>query len=88
MHSDFEKPINLGTSEYVTIDELVDTVIEISSKKLDKKYVEEPVGMQSRNFSKKRILSLGWEPKVSLTEGMDRTYSWINEQVKAKQKLG
>ena len=88
MHSDFEKPINIGTSEYVTVDELVNTVIEISGKKLGKKYVEGPVGVQSRNFSKKRILSLGWEPKVSLKEGIDRTYRWINEQVKAKQKLG
>lgn len=88
MHSDFEEPINIGTSEYVTVDELVDTVIEISGKKLDKKYVEGPVGVQSRNFSKKRILSLGWEPKVSLKEGIDRTYSWIDELVKAKQKLG
>jgi len=85
IHSDFEEPINIGTSEYVTVDELVDTVIEISGKKLDKKYVEGPVGVQSRNFSKKRILSLGWKPKVSLKEGIDRTYSWINEQVMASR---
>jgi GDP-D-mannose 3',5'-epimerase len=85
MHSDFEEPINIGTSEYVTIDELVDTVIIISGKKIAKKYVEGPVGVQSRNFSKKRILSLGWEPKVSLTEGLTHTYRWIKEQVRASE---
>ncbi len=88
MHSDFGKPINIGSSEYVTVDELVDTVIEISGKKIDKKYVEGPVGVQSRNFSKKRILSLGWVIKASLKEGIDRTYRWINEQVMAAGKPG
>ncbi len=87
MHSDFEKPINIGSSEYVTVNELVDTVIEMAGKKIEKKYVEGPVGVQSRNFSKKRILSLGWEPRVILTKGIDRTYRWINEQVMATGKL-
>ena len=82
MRSDLEVPTNIGTSEYVTIDELVDEIIEISGKKLAKKYVEGPVGVQSRNFSKERILSLGWEPKVNLKEGLARTYRWIEGQVR------
>ena len=82
MRSDLEVPTNIGTSEYVTIDELVDEIIEISCKKLAKKYVEGPVGVQSRNFSKERILSLGWEPKVNLKEGLARTYRWIEGQVR------
>jgi len=87
MHSDFEEPTNIGTSEYITVDELVNMIIKISGKKIKKKYVEGPVGVQSRNFSKKRILSLGWQPKVSLIEGISRTYRWIEEQVKASRKF-
>jgi GDP-D-mannose 3',5'-epimerase len=64
------------------VDELVNTVIEVSGKKIHKKYVEGPVGVQARNFSKERIKSLGWEAKVSLKEGIARTYAWIEAQVK------
>jgi GDP-D-mannose 3',5'-epimerase len=82
MHSDFEDPVNIGSSQYVTVDELVDTVIEVSGKTIHKKYVEGPVGVQARNFSKARIHSLGWEAKFSLKEGIERTYPWIERQVK------
>lgn len=84
MHSDIKEPTNIGTNEYVTVDELVDTVIEASGKKISKKYIEGPVGVKSRNFSKKRIRSIGWEPKISLKGGIDKTYSWIEGQVELK----
>ena len=80
MQSDLEGPVNLGGDEYVTIDKLVDIVIEVSGKDIIKKYVEGPVGVQARNFSKARILSLGWEAKVSLGEGIEQTYRWIESQ--------
>ena len=83
MHSDLEGPTNIGSSQYVTVDELVDTVIEIAGKEIRKKYVEGPVGVQARNFSKAHIHSLGWEAKVSLKEGIEYTYPWIEAQVKA-----
>jgi len=85
MHSDLEDPVNIGSSEYVTVDELVETVIEVSSKKINVKHVEGSVGVQVRNFSKARIHSLGWEAKVPLKEGISRTYRWIEAQVKAQQ---
>jgi len=81
MHSDLEGPVNLGSSEHVTVDELVETVIEVSGKAVHKKYIEGPVGVQARNFSKKRIHSLGWRPSISLREGIARTYPWIKMQV-------
>jgi nucleoside-diphosphate-sugar epimerase len=81
MQSDLEGPVNIGSPEYVTVDQLVDTVIEVSGKRIRKKYVEGPVGVQARNFSKARIHSLGWEAKVSLREGITRTYPWIEAQV-------
>jgi GDP-D-mannose 3',5'-epimerase len=82
MHSNLKGPVNIGSSQYVTVDELVDTVIEVSGKTIHKKYVEGPVGVQARNFSKARIHSLGWEAKFSLKEGIERTYPWIEKQVK------
>ena len=81
MQSDLEGPANIGGDEYVTVSELVDTVIEVSGKRIRKKHVEGPVGVQSRNFDKARIKSLGWEAKISLREGIARTYSWIEGQV-------
>jgi len=87
MQSDLEGPVNIGSSEYVTVDQLVDTVIEVAGKNIYKRYVQGPVGVQARNFSKVRIRSLGWEAKVSLKEGIARTYSWIEAQVK-KENAG
>src|SRR6058998_3607380 len=77
MQSNLEGPVNIGGDEHVTVAELVDTVIEVSGKKIRKKYVEGPVGVQSRNFDKARIKSLGWEAKTSLREGIARLYPWI-----------
>lgn len=85
MQSDLEGPVNIGSSEYMTVDELVKTVIEVSGKRINVKYIEGPVGVQARNFSKARIHSLGWKAKASRKEGISRTYSWIEPQVKAQQ---
>jgi nucleoside-diphosphate-sugar epimerase len=83
MHSDLEGPVNIGSPEYVTVDELVATAIGISGKTIDVKHVDGPVGVQSRNFSNDRIYSLGWKAQVTLKEGVGRTYPWIEEQVRA-----
>ena len=81
-HSDLEGAVNLGGNEYVTVAELVQTVIEVSGKEIQIQYVEGPVGVHSRNFQKARSESLGWEAKVSLKEGIGQTYPWVEEQVK------
>jgi GDP-D-mannose 3',5'-epimerase len=83
MQSDLEGPANIGGEEYVTVDELVETVIDASGKEIQVEHVKGPVGVQARNFSKARIKSLGWEAKVSLKEGIEQTYAWIEEQVRA-----
>jgi nucleoside-diphosphate-sugar epimerase len=83
MQSDLEGPVNIGGDEHVTVAELVDTVIEVSRKKIRKKYVDAAVGVQSRNFSRGRIKSLGWQARISLREGIARTYPWIEAQVRA-----
>ncbi len=87
MKSDLEGPVNIGSPEYVSVKELVDTVIEVAGKKLKIKWVEGPVGVQSRNFSNERIYSLGWKAKFSLKEGISLTYPWIKEQVKKSKHL-
>jgi len=78
--SDLEGAVNLGGEEYVTVNQLVQNVIEISGKNLSVKHVDGPVGVHSRNFSKARSRSLGWEAKVLLREGIAHTYAWIEEQ--------
>ena len=80
MQSDLEGPTIIGGDEYVTVDELVETVIKASGKKIDVEHVEGPVGVQARNFDKSRINSLGWEAKTSLKQGIGRTYDWIEQQ--------
>jgi nucleoside-diphosphate-sugar epimerase len=85
MQSDLSGPTNIGTPEYLTVDELVALVIETSGKQLSVRHVNGPVGVQARNFSNQRIFSLGWKPRVLLREGIARTYPWIEQQVKARR---
>src|SRR5499426_2505303 len=81
MQSNITVPANIGSTEYVSVRELVETVIEISGKQLTIKYVAGPVGVQSRNFSNARIYSVGWRPKTSLRDGLATTYEWVKQQV-------
>ncbi len=81
MHSDLASPVNLGSAEYVSVKELVNVVIRVSGKKINVKYVAGPVGVHFRNFSCKKMKSIGWQPRVSLEAGIRRTYDWISEQV-------
>jgi GDP-D-mannose 3', 5'-epimerase len=81
MNSDLREPINLGSSELVTINELVDLVEEIADVKLKRNYdLGAPKGVRGRNSDNTLIRQrLGWEPGVSLRDGMARTHAWILE---------
>jgi len=81
MHSDLEGAVNIGCPQYVSVNELVDTVAEVAGKRIHIKHIEGPVGVQSRNFSNERIYSLGWKSQFYLKDGISRTYPWIAEQV-------
>jgi GDP-D-mannose 3', 5'-epimerase len=83
--SSLEGAVNLGGEEYVTVKELTETAIEVSGKDVGIRYVDGPVGVHSRNFCKGRSRSLGWQARVSLREGISRTYPWIRAQVEAFQ---
>lgn len=84
MHSDLDGPVNIGCPQYVSVSELVATVAEVAGKKINVKYIEGPVGVQSRNFSNERIYSTSWRAKYYLKEGISLTYPWIEAQVKAR----
>jgi nucleoside-diphosphate-sugar epimerase len=84
MRSDLEVPANIGSPEYVSVRELVETVIAHSGKQVGVRYVPGPVGVQSRNFSNARIYSLGWHAATSLRDGIGVTYRWIEQQVRSR----
>lgn len=71
--------MNIGTDRLVTIDELADMIIKISGKNIIKKYdFSAPQGVRGRNADLTLVRKiLGWEPKVSLEEGLAKTYEWI-----------
>ena len=83
MESDIHEPLNLGSDELVTINQLVDIVEEIAGVKLERKYnLNAPKGVNGRNSDNTKILKLmGWEPSIRLKEGMARTYEWIESQM-------
>ena len=85
MHSDLQGAVNIGCPEYVTVNELVEAVAKVSGKKIKIKHIEGPVGVQSRNFSNERIYTTGWEANYYLLDGIAKTYTWIEEQVKREQ---
>jgi GDP-D-mannose 3', 5'-epimerase len=87
MCSDYQEPLNLGTDRLVSIDELADIIIAISGKTIYKTYnLDAPQGVRGRNSDNTRLRNvLGWEPQVSLEEGLKRTYEWIESQVKSRQ---
>jgi nucleoside-diphosphate-sugar epimerase len=83
MESDIDEPINLGSSELVTINQLVDIVEEIAGVKLERKYnLSAPKGVNGRNSDNTMILErLGWEPSTKLRDGMETTYRWIEGEI-------
>lgn len=87
-HGDVPEPINLGSSELVTINQLVDIVEEIADVKLDRRYkLDAPKGVNGRNSDNTKIQQyLDWEPTTTLREGMAKTYAWILEQHTAKYR--
>ncbi|PKP21025.1 MAG: NAD-dependent dehydratase [Bacteroidetes bacterium HGW-Bacteroidetes-21] len=83
MESDFSGPVNIGSDEMISINNLAKMVIDISGKSISVKNITGPLGVRGRNSNNKLIqLKLGWQPTQSLRMGMEITYQWINQQVK------
>ena len=83
MESEIDEPINLGSSELVTINQLVDMVEDIAGVKLERRYnLSAPKGVNGRNSDNTMILDrLGWEPSTRLRDGMETTYRWIEGEI-------
>jgi len=86
MHSGIDEPINLGSSELVSINGLVDLVEEIAGVRLRRNYnLNAPKGVNGRNSDNTKILQyLDWQPSTRLRDGMERTYAWIHDEYHAK----
>ena len=89
MRSDFRGPLNLGQDRLITIDELVDMVAKTAGKRIVKRYdLSKPQGVRGRNSDNSRLRQvLGWEPVVSLEEGLERTYHWIRSELIRSRRL-
>jgi GDP-D-mannose 3', 5'-epimerase len=86
MRSDYTEPLNLGQDRMVTINELADMVAAAAGIEINKKHIDGPQGVRGRNSDNTRLRAvLGWEPQISLEDGLARTYAWIEKQVRAKQ---
>jgi len=85
MRSEIEEPINLGSSEIVSINQLVDIVEEIAGIKVERRYIlDAPKGVRGRTSDNAMIRErLGWEPSMPLARGVETTYAWIYDQVAA-----
>ncbi len=82
MQSDFCEPLNLGQDRMVTINELADMVAEVAGVVVEKRHIEGPQGVRGRNSDNTKLREvLGWEPAITLEEGLRRTYDWIEQQV-------
>jgi GDP-D-mannose 3',5'-epimerase len=89
MRSDFPGPINLGQDRMVTINELADMIMKAAGVKLEKVHVSGALGVRGRNSDNTLVRKvLGWEPKVTLEDGLARTYAWIEGLVKARLAAG
>ena len=89
MESDYDQPLNIGSDRLVTIDELAEIIIKVSGKEIRKEYdLSSPQGVRGRNADLtlvKRVL--GWEPQVSLEEGLERTYKWIEDMITKERNI-
>jgi len=85
--SQFEGPVNIGSEEMVTINQLVDIVAQISGKTIHKNHIPGPIGVRGRNSDNRLIEEkLGWSPSQTLTAGLEKTYEWIEMQVRLQEQ--
>ena len=85
MNSDFTGPVNIGSEEMISINDFAQMAIDISGKKLKINNITGPTGVRGRNSDNKLLFEkLQWQPSLSLIDGMKKTYSWIESQIKVE----
>jgi GDP-D-mannose 3',5'-epimerase len=83
MQSDFIGPVNIGSEEMVTINELVETAARVAGKEVQKIHIDGPLGVRGRNSNNDVVRrELGWDYSQTLEEGIRKTYNWIQRQIK------
>ncbi len=88
MRSDFHKPINLGQDRMISINELADIIAATAGVNITKKHIDGPQGVRGRNSDNNLLReTLGWEPEISLEEGLKITYEWIEAEVRRSLAL-
>jgi GDP-D-mannose 3',5'-epimerase len=89
MESDYDKPINIGSDRLVTINKLADIIIDLSGKRITKKYnTTAPQGVRGRNADLTLVKKvLNWQPQITLEQGLSKTYRWIEQQVNNDKKM-
>ena len=89
MEGPFEGPLNIGSEEMISINNLARTIMQIAGKQLTLRHIDGPLGVRGRNSDNHLIREkLGWEPSQPLQHGLERTFEWISEQVKAADAEG
>jgi len=89
MNSTYDKPINLGSDEMVSMNEMAEMVFQIEGKNLKINHIPGPEGVRGRNSENTLIKQvLGWYPNTTLKEGITKTYHWIQEQIENERKQG
>ncbi len=87
MRSSHRDPLNIGQERLISINELVDIVAAAAGKRVRKRHVPGALGVRGRTSDNTRLRAvLGWEPTVSLEEGLRRTYQWIAEQLAGRAR--
>ena len=82
LESDFAEPVNIGSEEMVTINQLAEMIAGIAGKKISLKHIDGPLGVRGRNSDNALIRTkLGWAPSAKLRDGLAQTYAWVNSQV-------
>ena len=82
MQSNFMGPVNIGSEEMVSINQLVDTAAKVAGKIIEKEHIDGPLGVRGRNSNNDLISEkLGWNYSQSLEEGISKTYEWITNQI-------
>lgn len=85
MQSDFHEPVNIGSERMVSINQLADLIVRVAGVRVVKQHIDGPQGVRGRNSDSRLAREvLGWEPQVSLEEGLRLTYDWIEEQVRLR----
>jgi nucleoside-diphosphate-sugar epimerase len=88
MESNFTQPINIGSEEMVTINQLIEIVADVSGKSVTRKHkLDAPTGVRGRNSSNDLIRRvLGWDYQMTLKQGLEKTYAWIKDQANVVSK--